>query len=167
AVLTACSDQQSAPTAFLAQDVGIMRTTSLRAATATVSWQAETRSLVAEHRLMASVATRVYALVAVAEYGALVSLDQDGHTDAVLGAQPDVSGYGAGGRSRFEAERGAVAAASARVLSFLFPDAAAMLEQRVVDEGGNGNGEPHPQFTNGVAAGRAFGDVMIGWAKSD
>jgi membrane-associated phospholipid phosphatase len=167
AVLTACSDQQTAPTAVLAQNAGITRAPSLRAATATLSWQAETRSQVAAHRLNASTATRVYALVAVAQYGALVSLDEDGHTDDVLGSQPDVNGYGTGGRSRFEAERGAVAAASAQVLSFLFPDAAASLEQRVTDEGAAGDGEPHPQFTRGVDAGRAFGDVMIAWAKSD
>ena len=167
AVLMACSDQQTAPTAVLGQDAGITRRPNLRAATATISWQAETRSQVAAHRLNPSTATRVYALVSVAQYGALVSLDEDGHTDAVLGAQPDVNGYGAGGRSRFEAERGAVAGASAQVLSFLFPDAAAALDQRVTNDGASGNGEPHPQFTRGVTAGRGFGDVMIAWAKSD
>jgi membrane-associated phospholipid phosphatase len=162
--LTACADEHSGPTALSAQRMGVA---SVRAANATTSWMAEARAQVAAHRLMPVVATRVYALVSVAQYGALVSLDADGHTDAVLAAQPDVNGYGAGGRSRYEAERGAVAGASAQVLSYLFPDAAAALAQRVSDEGGIGDGESHPHFASGVAAGQAFGDVMVAWARSD
>jgi len=167
ATVAACGDQQAAPTAVGAQNTGTTHSAAFRAATATLSWQAEVRAQVAAHRLIPVVATRVYALVAVAQYGALVSLDETGHTDAVLATQPDASGYGAGGRSRFEAERGAVAGAATQVLSFLFPDAAATLEQRVTQEGAAGPGEQHPEFTRGVSAGRAFGDVMIDWARHD
>jgi hypothetical protein len=44
-------------------------------------------------------------------------------------------GYGAGGRGLFEASRGAVAGASAQVLSWFFPAAAGALEQKLADQG--------------------------------
>src|SRR5438132_1150319 len=77
-------------------------------------------------------AARMYALVSVAQYGAVVAVDESAG-DATLVAQGD--GFGPGGRSRYEAERGAVAGASTQVLSFLFPAAAAALEQRLASEG--------------------------------
>jgi hypothetical protein len=72
-----------------------------------------------------------------------------------------------GGRARSEARRGAIAGASAQLLSFLMPDVALALEAQVVADGNDAAGRTHPQFTRGVALGRAAGDVMIKWAKSD
>jgi membrane-associated phospholipid phosphatase len=131
---------------------------------ASVSWQAQGRALVASHPTVSPlVAVRVYALLSVAQYGAVVDAGKQLDDDGIL----DGNGFGNGGRRQFEAQRGAIAGASAQLLSFLFPDAAAALEQRLSNEGQAGPGGVHPQFTVGVAAGRAFGDVMIQWAKTD
>jgi len=131
---------------------------------ASVAWLAQARSLVASHIAVGPlVAARAYALVAVAQYGAVVDAGGQADGDGLLGP----NALADGGRRRFEAERGAVAGASAQVLSYLFPDAAAALEQRVADDGNAGPGGVHPQFARGVATGRAFGDVMIEWAKND
>jgi hypothetical protein len=82
------------------------------------------------------------------------------------GALPE-NGMPAGGRSRYEAQRGAVAGASVRVLSFLFPSAAASLEAQVAAEGEEGPGDVPPQFTRGVAVGRAIGDQMVTHLTTD
>jgi membrane-associated phospholipid phosphatase len=131
---------------------------------ATIGWQAQGRSLVASHiAVIPVVATRIYALLGVAQYGAVVDADKQVESDGILQS----NGFGDGGRRRFEAERGAIAAASTQILSYLFPDAALALEQRLSDEGKAGPGGVHPYFTRGVAVGRAFGDVMIHWANND
>jgi len=134
-------------------------------ALASVGWQAQTRSLVAAGSLSPIVAARAYALVGVAQYGAVVDADRQVDADGILKANGQ--GFGDGGRRRFEARRGAVAGASAQILSYLFPAAAAALEHCLLDEGKAGPGGLHPQFTRGVAVGRAWGDVMIAWAKAD
>jgi len=87
----------------------------------------------------------------------------DSDTDGVVAE----NGVGAGGRSALEAQRGAVAGASAQVLSFFFPAAAAVLEQRVITEGEAGPGNVHPQFTRGVAIGRTAGNAIVERTKAD
>jgi membrane-associated phospholipid phosphatase len=87
--------------------------------------------------------------------------------DADTDGQLPESGVGAGGRSALEARRGAVAGASAQVLGFFFPAAAATLEQRVGTEGDASPGEVHPQFTRGLALGRAVGAAMVDHVKAD
>jgi hypothetical protein len=52
-----------------------------------------------------------------------------------------------------------------QVLSSLFPDASAALEQQLAAAGGSGR--THPQFTRGVAVGRAVGEAMRAWAATD
>ena len=109
---------------------------------ATVGWQAQGRSLVASHGAAISpiIATRIYALLGVAQYGAVVDAGKQLDADGILNGD----GFGDGGRRRFEAERGAIAAASTQILSYLFPDAATALEQRLSDEGKAGPGGVHP-----------------------
>jgi hypothetical protein len=82
------------------------------------------------------------------------------------GAIPE-NGFGLGGRARYEAERGAVAGASVRVLSFFYPGAATALEQRVQTEANAGAGDVHPAFIRGVEIGRAAGDWMVTRVQSD
>ena len=131
---------------------------------ATVRWQAQARVLVTTHLMVTPpVATRMYALLAIAQFGAVVDADRDESDDATVAD----NGFGDGGRHQFESRRGAVAGASARVLSFLFPDAAATLELRLSDEANAGPGDVHPAFARGVALGRAFGDVLIERSKTD
>jgi membrane-associated phospholipid phosphatase len=163
-VLLACSDRVTDPATASELPRSPSAARSFPTGLASVRWLEEARSLVASHvTITPLVAVRVYSLISVAQYGAVVDAGDQVDDDGVLG--PNV--FADGGRRRFEAERGAVAGASARIMSYLFPDAAAALEQRVIDDGNAGPGGVHPQFTRGVAIGRAFGDVIIEWAKND
>ena len=131
-------------------------------ALASLSWGVQARALVVQARLSPTTAARAYALLTVAQYGAAAAADEGG-TDGLVKS----NGFGEGGRSRYEAQRGAVAGASARVLTYLFPSAAATLAQQVIDESKTGPGGVHPQFTRGVAIGTAMGDRMVAWAQTD
>ena len=121
-----------------------------------LDWQQEARNLVAANRLSPLAAGRVYAALGVSQHRAIKKVDVVLPTDP---AEPDL-GYGEGGRRQFEARRGAVAGASARVLGFFFPAAAQALDQKVIDQGSAG-GQTHIQFTRGVGIGRNAGDAMV------
>ena len=162
-MVTACSDQGTAPTSSAATDERAGRSVSELAITpSSVGWQAEARALAAANRLSPLAAARVYAALSVAQYRAVNSVhdtDDDGHLKA--------HGVGAGGRSALEAQRGAVAGASAQVLSFFFPAAAPGLEHRVLVEGETGHGNVHPHFARGLALGRHAGDALVERTRSD
>ncbi|HEY0672657.1 MAG TPA: phosphatase PAP2 family protein [Longimicrobiales bacterium] len=130
---------------------------------ASTGWQAQARALVAANIQSPLVAARVYAALGVAQYAAL---DDVAALSSADGTIPE-DGFGMGGRARYEAERGAVAGASVRVLSFFYPAAAATLEQRVQTEANAGPGDVHPEFTRGVAIGRAVGDWMVTRLQND
>jgi hypothetical protein len=121
-----CSDPSTAPTTSL---VAVRAASPLSAAPTSPEWQEQARTLVAPARLDANAAARVYAALGVAQYRAVVTAD--GHFD-VEGPLPE-HGLGAGGRRLLEGRRGAVAGASAAVLSYFFPAAAGSLEARVQD----------------------------------
>ncbi|MEX2285397.1 MAG: vanadium-dependent haloperoxidase [Gemmatimonadota bacterium] len=128
----------------------------------TLEWQEQARNLVAANRLNPLQAARVYAALSVAQSRAL------NQADAVVPAsEADPTGFGPGGRSRYEARRGAVAGASARVLGFLFPAAANQLEQTLNAQGDAGPGHVHPQFTSAIAMGHTAGDAMINHLQKD
>lgn len=118
---------------------------------ATVRWQALTRELVTARSISPIVATRVFALVGVAQYGAIVAAD-----------------FG-GGQAQYEVRRGAAAGAAVRVLSTLFPDATsrAAIDALLAAEATAGPGNVHPQFRRGLEAGYEMGDLMNARAASD
>ena len=156
--LLACSDQPVAPatTATAASDVAASSAGfEVNSATATLEWEATARQLVVRHPAAYNplVAARAYAMLGIAQYGAVVESDAADPVD--------------GGRALYEARRGAVAGASATVLSYLFPDAAAALEDQLTRDGAAGPGGTQPHFTRGVATGRAMGARMIDHANHD
>ena len=128
-----------------------------------LGWYEEARTLVKGARLDANAAARVYAALGVAQYRAVVIAD--GHFD-VEGPLPE-HGLGTGGRRLLEGRRGAVAGASAAVLSYFFPTAAAGLEARVRALGAAGPGNVHPHFMRGVEIGRATGAAMVARLAAD
>ena len=154
----ACSDPGTAP--MTAPDVSLSATSPSNAPSSP-GWNEQARALVAANNLTAYAAGRLYGVLGVAQYLAVV--DADGHSD-VEGALPE-NGWGAGGRALLEARRGAVAGASAEVLSFFFPALRASFEQRVETEAGSGN--VHPQFTRGLEIGRTAGRAMVARAQGD
>jgi hypothetical protein len=107
-------------------------------------------------------AARIYAALSVAQYWAVTTIDGP-DTDGELPA----NGVGSGGRSLLEARRGAVAGASVQVLSFFFPAAASSLQDLANGQGDATPGEVHPDFTRGLAVGRAAGDVIVARCKTD
>jgi len=129
---------------------------------ATLEWQEQARILVAANRLSPLATGRVLAALGVAQHNAVKGVDA---TNAEQ--DPAGGGYGAGGREQFEANRGAVAGASAQVLAFFFPAAATTLEQRVADMAEAGPGDAHPDYARGVAIGRVAGDAIVERTRND
>jgi len=162
---TACSDPGTAPPAMSEGALDGLSTrgvSSVNTAPSSVGWQEQARALVAANNMSPLAATRVLAALSVAQYQA-VSAIPDPDQDEQLPA----NGVGAGGRSALEARRGAVAGASVRVLSFLFPAAAGSLELRVQAEAEAGPGDVHPHFERGLAMGRAAGDALVEHLRND
>jgi membrane-associated phospholipid phosphatase len=159
AAVTACSGEIP-PVAPVG--VSAARVMSDVVAPSSIGWQEQARALAAGARMSPLAAARLYAAVGVAQYRAVMEIDDD---DA--GGQLPENGVGAGGRSALEARRGAVAGASATVLGFFFPAAAATMEARVESEGNAGPGNVHPQFTRGLVIGRATGAAMVDRVKND
>lgn len=130
---------------------------------ASTGWQAQARALVAANSQSPLLASRLFAALGVAQYAALTDVDAAGSASGVM----PQNGIGKGGRSAYEAERGAVAGASARVLGFFYPSLVATFEQRVQSEASAGPGNVHPDFRRGLAIGYAAGDWMVSRLKSD
>lgn len=160
--VASCADPGKSPTSLAEVDARTPLAISVPVTPSSIGWQEEARALVGTNRLSPLAAARVYAALSIAQYRAVVrttDVDDDG--------QVPESGVGTGGRSAVEAHRGAVAGASAQVLTFFFPAAAASLEDRVTAEANATAGKVHPQFTRGLAIGRGAGDAVVEACKND
>ncbi len=155
AAVSACTDRAPAPTGL---GISASRTgVPFGAGLASPAWQA-----VAGARAIGSTppvgslnplqSAHAYALLGVAQYLAV----QD--ADAAVGSD---------GRSQFEAERGAVAGASAAVLAYLVPGSTQAFEDLVTAQGGAGPGQPQPWFARGEAIGREVGAGIVARARAD
>ena len=113
---------------------------------ASPGWQAIEANLVAQANLAAVVSTRAYSLLGVAQYLAVQRAE---------GSRRD-------GRSRDGSDAGAVAGASATVLSYLFPLRAQALQDTVKAQRGAG-----PGFARGEVIGRAVGTEIVARAQAD
>jgi membrane-associated phospholipid phosphatase len=118
-------------------------------APAVLGWNQTVRQLVVKYGNDPLVATRVYALVSAAQYLGVMDVPASD------------------GRSSYEAERGAIAGASAAVLTFLYPLEGVTLAAIVSAQGGNGPGQVHPHFTHGAAAGAAAAQQVLKRAATD
>ena len=151
--LLACADEPTAPT----DRSGTANPESaISAELLSPQWQERSRGLVGSFSPSPIAAGRTYAALSIAQYRAVLAADE--------ATGEDVS---QGGRNRLETRRGAVSGASVQVLSFLYSGAATTLEQQVLADAVSTTGEVHPGFTRGVAIGRAIGDAMIAYLKTD
>src|SRR5207245_7616418 len=112
-------------------------------------------------------AMRVYAYLSVAEHDAVVRAE-----DAIGGSESETevtpgNGLGSGGRSRLEADRGAVAGASAVVLTYFDPADAQLFEDKLELQANVGAGQSHPDFIRGEAVGREVGAAAIARGPTD
>jgi hypothetical protein len=128
-----------------------------------LEWQQTARNLIAQGNMSPLAAARVLAAVNMAAMRAVERADA--RTEA--GAGGSESGYGPGGRSRYEARRGAVAGASAKVLTWFVPSAADALKALVAEQAGSGPGGVHPQFTRGVSMGRVDANPILAHVMAD
>jgi membrane-associated phospholipid phosphatase len=163
-LLAACADRSTTPT-----DVSITASRGgLPASEGVVSsdWLDLAITAVSQANTAPTNAARPYALVSVAQYLALQEAETAaGGTDE--GATGSGSGIGRGGRERLETDRGAVAGASAVVLSFLFPARTQAIENMVDAQANAGPGGEHPAFAAGEAIGRAVGAQIVTRAQND
>src|SRR6266851_4372837 len=100
---------------------------------ASPEWQAIARNVVMQSALSrnSAAATRVYAYLSVAQHDAVVRAE-DASGGEGSGTEPEPgNGLARGGRSRLEADRGAVAGASAVVLTSFDPADAQLFEDKV------------------------------------
>ena len=163
--LVACAEHATSPAAARRA-----ATTSLRAATdavgasdavpASVNWEATAASLVASRSISPIAAARAYGLLGIAQYGAAVEASPSGDVD-------DADASNASPRAHFYEMRGAVAGASAQVLSYLFPFDVARIESQVATEGSAGSLGMQQQFAAGLAIGRRLGDVVVARGRAD
>src|SRR5712692_4317210 len=144
-----CSDHPTS-TAPIAQRLSAGRPAGQWSAEglASLEWQEIARTFVMQSTVSrnSAAATRVYAYLSVAQYDAVVRAE-----DAIGGSEPEPeptpgSGLGSGGRSRLEADRGAVAGSSAAVLTYFDPAEAQLFEEIVQEQANAGLGQPHPDF---------------------
>jgi membrane-associated phospholipid phosphatase len=161
AAVLACADQPTAPVSQFSAPP--LKPAPFSTDLLSPQWQEQARTLVRTNSISPLVAGRMFAALSVAQYRAIVTVDEHLSTEGTLADD----GFGAGGRSRFEAHRGAVSGASAEVLGFLFPSAAAALEEQVESDATSSKGKVHPSFTRGLAIGRAAGDEMIDHLQND
>ena len=164
--LSACSDRVTDPASSLtlsSSSASALR--SFPTELATVGWQAQGRSLVASHGAAVSpiVATRIYALLGVAQYGAVVNAGKQLDADGILSGD----GFGDGGRRRFEAERGAIAARRTNPVVHSFPMPPRRWSSASATRGSLVRVECIRTSRKAVDIGRAFGNVMIAWAQND
>jgi len=136
---------------------------------ASPAWQELARNFITQSPLSgnSAKATRVYAYLSAAQYDAVVRAeDTIGGSESETDATPG-TGLGPGGRSRLEADRGAVAGASAAVLTYFDPADAQLFEDKVQEQANAGPGQPHPDFVRGEAVGRQVGAEAIARAQTD
>src|SRR5258706_10370897 len=146
--LTACTDRTSAPTGISAARSGV----PFAAGLASPTWQATAATRASQANFSPLAATHAYGLVGVAQYWAVQRADAPADDN---------------GRSQLEAERGAVAGASAVVLTYLFPAAAQSFEDLVTAQSNAGPGQSQPSFARGEEIGRAVGAEIVARAQAD
>ncbi|PYP29915.1 MAG: hypothetical protein DMD49_12125 [Gemmatimonadetes bacterium] len=137
---------------------------------ASPAWQETARNVIMRSTLLSgnsARATRVYAYLSVAQYDAVVSAEDALGGDASETRASAGTGLGSGGRSRLEADRGAVAGASAVVLAYFDPADAPLFEDQVQQQAEAGPGQAHPDFVRGEAVGRHVGAAAVARAQTD
>lgn len=117
----------------------------------TVAWNEVARNLVVKYSTNAFAAIRAYTLLTVSQYNALST------------AEKAKSG------SNHPSDGGAVAGASAAVLTYLYPSEAAFLEGLVDQQASAAKwpGAAHEDFTAGEAIGRSIASGAIARAQTD
>lgn len=129
-------------------------------------WQQKARDLVAAANFTPPAVGRALPLLGVAQYLAVQRAEAAAGIP-IVESNASGNGIGSGGREGLETDRGAVAGASAVVLSYLFPTQAQALEDMVTAQANAGPGQPQDAFIAGEAVGRAAGAEMVAHGRVD
>jgi hypothetical protein len=158
---TACSEQTEGTTRIAAPTSGAESARRTDAGSSrrntSVHWNEVARALVASHNTNGPMASRVYALVSVAQFRAAVAVNHDRGRDD--------DSHGNNGQRR-RASDAAIARASANVLTGLYPDAAsaAVIEAALQEDVHPTNGHA---AANGDAIGAAIAQAVLARAEGD
>ena len=151
-LISACADQPSSPTSFglSASRSGVPFASGL----ASPAWQTTATTRTVQAAFAPFTQSRALSLLGVAQY---------------LAVQRAEGADGGGGRDQLELDRGAVAGASAAVLTYLFASQAQEFEDLVAAQATTGPGglAAHPAFTRGEEIGRAVGAEIVTRAQGD
>ena len=158
--ISSCTDQSTAPSiAPLQPSIALERDAKkISEIVASVRWNGIARGLVATQapafqppKMGQQAALRALTYVSLAQYNAVVAAEKADENDT------------------HPSEQGAVAGASAAVLTYLFPSAATFIEAQVAEqEAAPGQpGEGHTNFDAGVQIGRGVGADVVAHAKTD
>ena len=148
AVLSACTDNNPTSASITASRNGQPFAVGL----VSPAWQATAATRAVGAAFSPQTASHAFGLLGVAQYWAVQ------RADAAAGNE---------GRSQQEAERGAVAGASAVVMAYVFPAATQSFEDLVTEQSNAGPGQPHPWFAHGEEIGRAVGAEIVARAHAD
>jgi membrane-associated phospholipid phosphatase len=155
AVLAACATDKPGPTDLNARVAAAQSGVPFGVGLASPAWQDTARHFVSVTAgFNPIVAGHAYPVLGVAQYLAVQ------RAEAAIG-------NGNGGRARLETDRGAVAGASAVVLTYLFPTHAQDFEDLVTTQANAGPGQPHPAFIAAEAIGRSVGNEIVTRTRSD
>src|SRR3989454_974807 len=165
-----CHDRPPGPAAT-AQRLSAARAAGLpfTEGLASPEWQEIARNFVMQSTVSrnSAAAARVYAYLSVAQYDAVVRAEDDVGGNESEPERTPGSGLGSGSRSRLETDRGAVAGASAAVLTYFDPADARLFEDKVQEQATAGPGQLHPDSARGAAVGRQVGAEAIARAITD
>jgi membrane-associated phospholipid phosphatase len=139
---------------------------AFRSGLASPDWQATLTALIAQNNVNPLVASRAYALLGVAQYRAVQRAQHGvGHADDEVGSVDAESARG--GRGNRASDNGAVAGASAVVLSYVFPLQQQTFEAMVTTQRDASPGESQRAFARGEAIGRTEGAEIVTRAQGD
>jgi membrane-associated phospholipid phosphatase len=156
-IVAGCADRIVAPTV----DATVSAKSSNAAAEPmTLTWQQVGRDLGQKYAPSPVISARSFALLSVAQYAAAMARGNSGDDDIQFS-------NGTPGLGRSATDRGAVAAASAAVLTYAYPAEAAAMQakldaQRLVE-----GGQPNRAFERGEALGLIAANELIERAKTD
>lgn len=149
--LAACSDTSRLPTAPDAEQ-SASRVWAADRVTASARWNQRTRTIIGRQKVSSNGSARLYALVSVAQY------------DAVIAARKARS------HGRRPSESGAASAAAAGVLAALYPLEQAFIETQLAEDAAYFTTRPWERkadFDAGAAVGRSVAAAVVAYAAKD
>ena len=150
-----CADRAVGPTSEI---IASTREHADDAVPMTLTWQQTSRELAQKYAPSPPTFARHFGLLGVAQYAAVMARGDDGDIEFSQGTP---------GQGRTASDRGAVAAASAAMLSYLYPlEATTMAEKLRVQRLAEG-GQSNQAFERGEALGLAAAQQLIDRARTD